>query len=72
MGLEPAWAPLASALALSEARVSMQEWGKYALKRDRDSMSLNLRTSAPAAWDLTLLPIGWYWPLSRGESFAYF
>ena len=44
-----------------------RERGKHTLKRNRDSLGLNLRASAPATWDQTLSLIGKWWPLSRGE-----
>ena len=43
------------------------EQGEHALERSGASLDLNLRVSAPGTWDLTPLPIGWWWPLSRED-----
>lgn len=63
---EPTWVPFASALLT--LGLKFQGWDRNnTLKGNRAHSGLALRTTASATWDYSALPLGWWWPLRRGE-----
>ena len=63
---EPTSVPFAWALLTLGQK--FQGWDRnHTLKGNWAHSGLALRTTAPATWDYSALPLGWWWPLRRGE-----